>query len=54
MLSTSNLCYVCPSLCPEHILTNESEVYELLVSIDVTKSTGPDEVTGHIIQNTAY
>ena len=54
LLSTSNLCYVCPSLYSEHILTNESEVYELLVGIDVTKSTGPDEITGHMIQNTAY
>ena len=34
-------CYLSPSLCPEHLLTNESEVYELL---DVTKSAGPDEI----------
>ena len=26
----------------------------LLVGIDVTKSTGPDEITGRMIQNTAY
>ena len=47
-LSTSDLCYLSPSLYPEHLLTNKSEVYELLVGIDVTKSTGPDEVTGRI------
>ena len=45
-LSSSDLCHLSPSLCPEHLLTNESEVYELLVGIDVTKATGPDEITG--------
>ena len=46
--------HLSPSLCPEHHLTNESEVYELLVGIDVTKATGPDEITGRMIKNTAY
>ena len=32
---------------------NESEVYELLLSIDVTKSTGLDEIAGCMIRNTA-
>ena len=52
-LSSSDLCHLSPSLCPEHLLTNASEVYELLVSIDATKSTGPDEIAGRLIKNTA-
>ena len=47
----SDLCHLGPSLCPEHLLTNESEVYELLVGIDVTKA----EITGRMIKKkTAY
>ena len=53
--SSSDLCHLGPSLCPEHLLTNESEVYELLVGIDVTKAAGPDEITGRMIKKkTAY
>ena len=55
-LSTSDhdLCYFSLSLCPEHFLKKEAEVYELLVGIDVTKSTGPDEITSGMIENAAY
>ena len=53
-LSSSDLCHLSPSLCPEHLLTNESEVNGLFVGIDVTKSTGPDEITGRMIKNTAH
>ena len=52
-LSSSDLCHLSPSLCPEHLLTSESEVYELLVSIDATKSTGLDKIAGRMIKNTA-
>lgn len=51
-LSSTDMYHLDPSLCPEHLLTNESEVYELLSGIDVTKSTGPDEIAGRMIRNT--
>ena len=52
-LSQSEFLYLDPDRCPSHLLCNESEVYNLLVGVDVSKSTGPDNISGHMINSTA-
>ena len=52
-LSQSEFLYLDPDKCPSHLLCNESEVYDLLVGVDVTKSTGPDNIAGRMIKSTA-
>ena len=52
-LSRSEFLYLDPDRCPSHLLCNESEVYNLLVGVDVTKSTGPDNISGRMIKSIA-
>ena len=39
--------------CPEELLCNEEEVYQLLVSLDVTKANGPDGISARMLKHTA-
>ena len=52
-LSRSEFLYLDPDKCPSRLLCNESEVYNLLVGVDATKSTGPDNISGRMIMSTA-
>ena len=52
-LSQSEFLYLDPDKCPSNLLCNDSEVYNLLVGVDVTKSTGPDNISGRMIKSTA-
>ena len=52
-ISQCEFLYLDPDKCPSHLLCNESEVYDLLVGVDVTKSTGPDNIAGRMIKSTA-
>ena len=52
-LSQIEILYLDPDKCPSHLLCSESEVYDQLVGVDVTKSTGPDTITGRMIKSTA-
>ena len=49
--------YVCSSeedsLCPDDFLCDEDEVLELLLSIDTTKTNGPDGISGLMLKATA-
>ena len=36
--------------CPEEFLCSEDEVYHLLVSLDITKSTGPDQIPARVLK----
>ena len=51
-LSQSEILYLDPDKCPSHLLCNESEVYDLLVGVDVTKSTSPDNIAGRMLKST--
>ena len=42
-----------PQECPEEILCNEEEVYQLLSSLDVTKANGPDGISARAMKHTA-
>ena len=52
-LSQSEFLYLGPDKCPSRLLCYESEVYNLIVGVDVTKSTGPDNISGRMIKSTA-
>ena len=38
---------------PEELLCNEEEVEELLSSVDVSKASGPDDISAKMLKNTA-
>ena len=40
--------------CPDEILCSESEVCELLMSLDVSKSSGHDGISARMLKSTAY
>ena len=42
-----------PQECPDEILCNEEEVYQLLSSLDVTKANGPDGISARALKQTA-
>ena len=42
-----------PSACPEHLLCTEEEVFSLLTLLDVTKASGPDGISAHMLKATA-
>jgi len=42
-----------PHECPEELLCNEEEVYQLLSSLDVTKANGPDGISARMLKHTA-
>ena len=42
-----------PQECPEEVLCNEEEVYQLLSSLDVTKANGPDGISARTLKHTA-
>ena len=39
--------------CPENILCTEEEIIHLLKNIDVSKSSGPDRISGRMLKGTA-
>ena len=39
-----------PQECPEEILCNEEEVYQLLSSLDVIKANGPDGISARTLK----
>ena len=41
------------STCPEELLCTDSEVYEMLAALDVTKSSGPDGISPRMLKSTA-
>ena len=52
---TSHDClgFTTPDECPESVLCSEEEVAQLLQSIDVSKSNGPDKISGRMLKATA-
>ena len=42
------------SECPENILCTEEEIIHLLQNIDVSKSSGPDRISGRMLKATAH
>ena len=42
-----------PHECPEELLCNEEDVYQLLSSLDVIKANGPDGISARILKHTA-
>ena len=52
---TSHDClgFTTPDECPERVLCSEEEVAQLLQSIDVSKSNGPDKISGRMLKATA-
>ena len=42
-----------PSECPDDLLCTEDEVLELLLSIDTSKASGPDGISGKMLKHTA-
>ena len=40
--------------CPENILCTEEEIIHLLQNIDVSKSSGPDRISGRMLKGTAH
>ena len=40
--------------CPENILCTEEEIIHLLQNIDVSKSSGPDRISGQMLKGTAH
>ena len=42
-----------PDSCPEHLLCTEEEVLSLLQSLDVTKASGPEGISAHMLRATA-
>ena len=44
---------VCPDLFPDDLLCTEEDVFDLLVSLNVTKSSGPDNISPHMLKFTA-
>ena len=43
-----------PDECPDNLLCTEQETLALLLSIDVTKANGPDNVSGKMLKCTAH
>ena len=41
------------SVCPDDQLITEAEVFKYLASIDCSKATGPDHISGTMLKNTA-
>jgi len=52
-LSISDLPEVVPTDCPDDILCSEDEVYELLCTVDTTKSSGDDDISARMLKETA-
>lgn len=42
-----------PGNCPSNILCTEEEVFDLVASLDISKSTGPDGVSTKMLKGTA-
>ena len=42
-----------PLDCPDELLITESDVFRYLASIDCSKATGPDLISGTMLKNTA-
>ena len=42
-----------PEVCPEQLLTTEASVFDLLVQLDTTKSTGYDGISARMLKQTA-
>ena len=42
-----------PNGFPDELLCNEDEIYDLLSSLDVTKSNGPDDISAKMLKHTA-
>ena len=42
-----------PGLCPDWLLCNEDEILEMLLSLDTTKSSGPDGISATMLKQTA-
>ena len=52
-LSISDLPKVVPTDCPDDIFCSEDEVYELLCTLDTTKSSGDDDISARMLKETA-
>ena len=53
-LSLSDNITGCTEQCPPELLCEKDEVLELLLSIDVSKSSGPDGISGRMLKATAH
>ena len=53
-LSLSDLPEVVPTDCPAYLLCSEDEVYELLCTVDTTKSSGNDDISTRMLKETAF
>ena len=53
-LSCHNLLNLPSSECPDELLCSEDEVLELLLSIDISKASGPDGISGCMLKSTAF
>ena len=53
MSDYSNLHQPDPDLCPEQFLCTEDEILEMLLSLDTTKSSGPDGISATMLKQTA-
>ena len=51
-LSISDLPEIVPTDCPNDFLCSEDEVYELLCTLDTTKSSGDDEISACMFKET--
>ena len=52
-LSISDLPEVVPTDCPDVFLCSEDKVYELLCTLDTTKSSGDDDISTRMLKETA-
>ena len=52
-LSISDIPKVVPTDCPDDIFCSEDEVYELLCTLDTTKSSGDDDISARMLKETA-
>lgn len=53
-LSLSDNITGCTEQCPPELLCEKDEVLELLLSIDVSKSSGPDGISGRMLKATVH
>jgi len=44
---------IVPDYCPEHLLCIQEAVLSLLQSLDVTKASGPEEISAHMFKAAA-
>ena len=44
---------VCTKRCLSDLVVRESQVYKLLKSLDISKATGPDNISGKILKECA-